>query len=192
MQTFSYRNAPSSVKLAATFFFLFAVVGLGIAGLQIYVRTGLTTQGALAHYRGDEATLQYPMSFNEMVEVAHAHAFTMPLIVLTLSLGIAVSEAPDGLKRFVVIALFSGVAMELGLPWLVRYGPSWAVHLFGLAGVLLGWRPSRGRRCSPVRDVDRDRLILSSILRRFMMSDRLLCRQDRVAHRCVRNLFTRL
>ena len=85
MPTFNYRTAPTSFKLAATAFLLLAAAGLGVAALQIYVRTGLTHQGALLHYRGDEATLQYPMSFAQMVEIAHAHAFTLPLVALVLA-----------------------------------------------------------------------------------------------------------
>jgi len=138
MSTFDYRTAPLSVKLAASAFLLLAVVGLGVAGLQISVRTGFTAHGALIHYRGDEATLQYPMSFGEMVEITHAHAFTMPLLALTLSVGLALSGATETLKRIVIVALFAGVALELGVPWVVRYGPAWTVHLFSVAGVLLG------------------------------------------------------
>lgn len=138
MQSFRYRTAPTSVKLAATWFLLLAVVGLGITALQIYVRTGLTTQGALLHYLGDEATLQYPKSFNEMVEITHAHAFTMPLLALILSVAFIPCDVPERLKRLVVTALFAGAALELGVPWLVRYGPAWTVHLLAIAGALLG------------------------------------------------------
>jgi hypothetical protein len=138
MLPFSYRHAPASVKLAATAFLLLAVVGLGVAGLQVFVRTGLTAGGALRHYRGDEATLQYPKSFNEMVEITHAHAFTMPLLALTLSVGLALSAVPERVKILITAALFAGVVLELGAPWLVRYGPVWSVHLLELGGVLLG------------------------------------------------------
>jgi hypothetical protein len=138
MPAFTYRRAAPSVKLAVTGFLLLAVVGLGVAGLQIYVRTGLTVGGALVHYRGDEATLQYPKSFNEMVEITHAHAFTMPLLALVLSLAFILCTVPEWLKRIVVMALFAGMALELGLPWLVRYDPAWTVYLFNLAGALLG------------------------------------------------------
>ena len=138
MPAFTYRCAAPSVKLAATGFLVLVVVGLGISAIQIYVRTGLTAQGALLHYRGDDATLQYPKSFNEMVEIAHAHAFTMPLLALVLSLGFILCTVPERLKGVVVIALFAAVALELGVPWLVRYGPAWTVHLFSLAGALLG------------------------------------------------------
>ena len=138
MPAFTYRRAAPSVKLAATGFLVLAVVGLGVAALQIYVRTGLTARSVLLHYRGDDATLQYPQSFNEMVEITHAHAFTMPLLALVLSLGFILCTVPEWLKGFVATALFTGVALELGFPWLVRYGPAWTVHLFSLAGVLLG------------------------------------------------------
>ena len=138
MPAFSYRTATTSLKLATTGFLLLAVVGLGVAGLQIYVRTGLTSQGALLHYRGDEATLQYAKSFGEMVEITHAHAFTMPMLALILSVGFALSTVREWLKRLVVLALFAGMTLELCVPWLVRYGPPSTVHLLPLAGVLLG------------------------------------------------------
>ncbi len=137
MPTFNYRTAPTSFKLAATAFLLLAAAGLGVAALQIYVRTGLTHQGALLHYRGDEATLQYPMSFAQMVEIAHAHAFTLPLVALVLAVAFLASSAREWLKRLVVITLFSGMTLELALPWLIRYGPRWTVHLTLLTGALI-------------------------------------------------------
>jgi len=137
MYAFSYRTAPLSLKLAVTGWLLLAVEGLGIAGLQIYVRTGLTPSGALRHYLGDEATLRTPMSFMEMVGVTHAHGFTLPLVAVALAFAFIASSAREWLKSLVVIALFTGMVLELGLPWLVRYGPAWSVHLFLLTGALL-------------------------------------------------------
>lgn len=134
---FTYRGAALSIKIAISGFLIFAVVGLGVAALQIYVRTGLTPEGALRHYRGDAETLQYPMSFRELVEITHAHAFTIPLLVLVLSAALALSSTSELVKRVVALALLAGGALELGLPWIVRYGPAWTVHLFLLAGALL-------------------------------------------------------
>jgi hypothetical protein len=126
-----------SLKLAVTGWLLLAVEGLGAAGLQIYVRTGMTPSGALLHYRGNEATLQYPMTIMEIVGITHAHAFSMPLVAFALAFAFIASSAREWLKSLVVIALFTGMALELGLPWLVRYGPAWSVHLFLLAGALI-------------------------------------------------------
>ena len=137
MPAFSYRTAATSVKLAITGWLLLAVVGLGVAGLQIHTQAGLTPTRALLHYQGDEATLQYPMNFPDLVGITHAHAFTLPILALLLSLGLIASSAREWLKRLVVIALFSGVVLELGVPWIVRFGPAWTVHLFPLIGVLI-------------------------------------------------------
>jgi hypothetical protein len=137
MSTFSYRTAPTSFKLAVTAFLLLAVLGLGVAGLQIYVRAGLTPQSTLAHFRGDETTMQYPQSFGAMVEIWHAHAFTQPMLALLLTLALVATNARESLKRVVVIVLFSGMMMEMGVPWLVRYGPTWTVHLLPLTAVLI-------------------------------------------------------
>ena len=138
MDAFSYRRAAQSVKFVVSGFLLFALIGLGVAALQIYVRTGFTSHGALIHYRGDEATLQVAMSFGELVEITHAHAFTMPLLVLGLASAFVLTETSEQVKRLVVITLLASIALELGLPWLVRYGPSWTVHGFIVAGLLLG------------------------------------------------------
>ena len=137
MQAFSYRTATTSLKLAITGWLLLAVVGLGIAGLQIHVQAGLTPMRALAHYKGDNEGLQYPMNFADLVGVTHAHAFTLPILALILSLGLIASGAREWLKRTVVVALFSGMVLELGMPWVVRYGPAWTVHLFPIIGVLI-------------------------------------------------------
>jgi len=137
MPAFSYRTAATSVKLAITGWLLLAVMGLGIAGLQINVQAGLEPTRALLHYKGDEALLQYPMNFANLVGITHAHAFTLPMLALVLSLGFIASSAREWLKRTVVIALFTGMFLELAMPWVVRYGPAWTVHLFPLIGVLL-------------------------------------------------------
>jgi hypothetical protein len=137
MQTFSYRTAPISLKLAVTGWLLLSVVGLGVAGLQIYVRTGLTPSGALRHYLGDEATLREPMSLMEIVGITHAHGLSLPLVAVALAFAFIATSAREWLKAVVVVALFTGMALELGLPWLVRYGPAWSVHLFLLTGALL-------------------------------------------------------
>ena len=137
MQTFSYRTATTSLKLVITGWLLFAVLGLAVAGLQIQVQAGLTPTRALAHYQGNEAALQYPMNFGQLVGITHAHAFTLPMLALVLALGFIASSARERLKRTVVIALFCGMLLELGLPWIVRYGPAWAVHLFPVIGVLI-------------------------------------------------------
>jgi hypothetical protein len=137
MPGFSYRTATTSLKLAVTGWLLLAVVGLGVAGLQIDSQAGLTPTRALQHYQGDEATLQYPMNFAVLVGITHAHAFTLPMLALVLSLGLVASSAREWLKRIVVTALFSGMVLELAMPWVVRYGPAWTVHLFPLIGVLI-------------------------------------------------------
>jgi hypothetical protein len=137
MPAFSYRTAATSVKLAITGWLLLAVMGLGIAGLQINVQAGLEPTRALLHYKGDEALLQYPMNFANLVGITHAHAFTLPMLALVLSLGFIASSAREWLKRTVVIALFSGMVLELAVPWVVRYGPAWTVHLFPLIGALI-------------------------------------------------------
>jgi hypothetical protein len=137
MPTFSYRNAPVSLKLALTAFLLLAVAGLGVAGLQIYVRAGLTPHSTLAHFRGDEETMQYPLSFGAMVENAHAHAFAQPMLALILSLALIATTARESIKRLIVVILFVGMAMELGVPWLVRYGPAWTLHLLPPTAVLI-------------------------------------------------------
>jgi hypothetical protein len=137
MSTFSYRTSPTSFKLAVTAFLVLAVLGLGVAGLQIFVRAGLTPQSTLAHFRGNEATMQYPQSFGAMVEITHAHAFTQPMLALLLALALVASNAREWLKRVVVVVLFIGMTMELGVPWLVRYGPAWTVHLLLLTAVLI-------------------------------------------------------
>jgi hypothetical protein len=72
-----------------------------------------------------------------MVEIAHAHAFTIPLVTLVLALAFLATSAREWLKRLVVITLFSGMTLELAIPWLIRYGPAWTVHLTLLIGALI-------------------------------------------------------
>ena len=81
--------------------------------------------------------MQYPQSFGAMVEISHAHAFTQPMLALLLSVALLASNAREWLKRAAVVALFVGMTMELGVPWLVRYGPAWTVHLLPVTAVFI-------------------------------------------------------
>ena len=137
MRDFDYATAPPSLKLLVSAFLIAAVLGLGVAGLQVYVRTGMTAAGAVAHYRGDEAAMMYPRSFAEMVETTHAHVLAMPMLALILGLGLTLTRASERLKVAATIALFAGVFLELLVPWLVRYGPPGAAHLLTVAGMSL-------------------------------------------------------
>jgi hypothetical protein len=61
------------------------------------------------------------MSFAELVEITHAHAFTMAVIFLVLAhLGVS-APAPRPLKTAALIAAFAGTIGDLASPWLVRY-----------------------------------------------------------------------
>jgi hypothetical protein len=71
------------------------------------------------------------------VEITHAHAFAQPMLALILALALLASSAFEWLKRLAVVALFVGMTMEMGVPWLVRYGPAWTVHLLLLTGALI-------------------------------------------------------
>jgi hypothetical protein len=156
MNGFRYRRAPTSVKIVASGFLVLALAGLGVVLLQIYVKTGLTPRGALAHYRGDEATFQTAMGFGELVEITHAHAFTMPLVALTLGLAFVLTEVSERVKRTVVTALLTGVALMIldilgvGRPLRSRLERS----LVQRRGLSPRRRDFRCRGCAAIRNVD--------------------------------------
>ena len=59
------------------------------------------------------------------------------VLAFVLALVLLASSAFEWLKRLTVVFLFVGMAMEMGVPWLVRYGAAWTVHLLLLTAALI-------------------------------------------------------
>lgn len=160
MPSFRWRQASLTLRLLATIFYLAMSAGYVVALLNAQAKTGGTIAGLIRHYRGASDGSAYPKEPAEMLEVAHAHGFSVPIMYLVLGALFLGTEVREAWKRWWILAPFAGVFIDLGVPWLLRYhAPGWAWGLVvghGLSGAaflaLIGvplWEMWRGSGRSP-------------------------------------------
>ena len=134
---FRFSHLPSSFKWAITAFLLLASIGFGVAGLQSYERYKLNMEKTIHHYSGDpaEGEMAVPKPYGYLLSVTHVHSFTMPLVFLTVWIGLQGVPNRSALKKFFIFSGALTILLYNGAPYLVRYrSPDW-VLLFPLAGI---------------------------------------------------------
>ncbi len=139
MPTFRWREASSTVRLLATAFYLAMAAGYVVALLNAHVKTSGTMTGLISHYRGASDGSAYPKEPTELIEIAHAHGFSVPLMYLVLGGLFLGTEVREPWKRWWTLAPFVGVFIDQVAPWLLRYhAPGWAWALIvghGFSGI---------------------------------------------------------
>ena len=132
-----------NTKLIITYFLLFMLAASAFSIFMSWERTRLSTQGAAAYYRGDEAHMMFPKERLELIETTHFHLFITPLIVMTVGHLFLMSAWSRRWKAVIITAAFAYAALDIAKPWLVRYGaPEFGVlapinsALFGMTMLL--------------------------------------------------------
>ncbi len=116
-----------SKKIFITFFLIAMGVAFFFSCLNSYDRTGLSLERTSHHYKGSEETrsggeeFSYPMSYGEIIEVMHVHAFLIPLIIFVKSRILSMTGAREGVKITVYVSAFIGATMYLSGPYLISY-----------------------------------------------------------------------
>jgi len=120
---FTLRQAPRALRLIYAGFLLLAALGFVTQlGFQIG-RIGVTPEAIATYYRGGESAgvMTFAKTFGQLLEVSHAHAFTMAVIFLILVHLFASTATPPAVKGVVLGITFAGLLGDLIAPWLVRY-----------------------------------------------------------------------
>jgi len=124
---FRLRDAPRPLRLIYGGFLVFAALGfLSQLGFQIG-RIGLTPHAIAVYYRGGESAqvMTFPKTFGQLLEVSHAHALMMAVVLLILSHLFVSTGASPLFKGAVLVVTFVGMLGDLLAPWLIRYGAAW-------------------------------------------------------------------
>lgn len=128
---FSLRRSPRPLRMAyGAFLVLIAPGFLSQAAFQAG-RIGLTPAAVAAYYRGSEQgdVMTFPKTAGQLLEVTHAHAFTMAVIFLVLAHLFVSTELGSPVKRAVLVLTFAGTVGDLLGPWIVRYGAAWCAWI---------------------------------------------------------------
>jgi len=115
-----------SKKIFITFFLVAMGTAFFFSCLNSYDRTKLSSEQTSHHYRGSENKgygegFSYPMSYGEVIEVMHVHAFLIPLIIFVMSRILSMTGTGEGVKLTVYVSAFIGVIMNLSGPYLIIY-----------------------------------------------------------------------
>ena len=124
-------------KLALTMFLALITLGYITGVLMALHQSGMSPGGITSYYLGDEERLIFPKSYGALLENTHFHLFSMAIIFLALTHLFLICGVGNRLKMALISIAFSGLIMEMGSPWLIRYADaSWA-WLMTVSGPLL-------------------------------------------------------
>lgn len=131
---FSLRRASLSIKILITSFLLMVSTAVAIGVVNYRLRTGLGVDGAVAWYRGNEATagpedaILYEKTALELLDATHAHLFGQAFLLFLLAHIFALTPVRSGIKVAAYVIAFASVALDTGVPWLIRFvSPAFAV-----------------------------------------------------------------
>ena len=116
-----------SKKILITFFLIAMGAAFFFSCLNSYDRTHFSSQQTSHHYKGSSEgqdyteEFSYPMSYREVIEVMHVHAFLIPLIIFVMSRILSMTKAGEGVKIAVYVSAFIGAILNLSGPYLIIY-----------------------------------------------------------------------
>ncbi len=116
-----------SKKIFITFFLVAMGTAFFFSCLNSYDRTHFSPEQTNHHYKGSDESrnygeeFSYPMSYGEVIEVMHVHAFLIPLIIFVMSRILSMTGAGEGVKLTVYISAFIGTILNLSGPYLIIY-----------------------------------------------------------------------
>jgi hypothetical protein len=131
-------KSPISNKLSITFFLIVMAYAFYVSCVNFYERTNFSPRNTVRHYGGNEEELKdessyeynenllqeglfFPKSYREIVEITHAHAFAIPLIIFVMSRILSMTLVREWIKITIYSVAFAGTIMNLSGPWLIRY-----------------------------------------------------------------------
>ena len=130
-----YRLARTSLETKIAYSGFLGLMLPGIASMvALSVRVGLTPHAIAAYYRGGDGELSFPKEFGQLMETAHFHIFSLPIVLLVLTHLLFATGCPPRLRLVISVASFLGAILEIGSPFAVRY---WSAD-FAIT-VLIGW-----------------------------------------------------
>jgi hypothetical protein len=131
-----YRLAKTSLETRITYsaFLLLMLPGLGTMLALSAGRVGLRPEAIAAFYRGGSGEMSFPKELWQLMEEAHFHLFSVPVVLLILTHLLFATGCPPRLRVAISIGLWVGAILEIGAPFAIRYGSGSFAAL-----LLLGW-----------------------------------------------------
>ena len=140
---FRLSQLQRDAKLVYTGFLVFVALGFCTNGLFQLSRIGPTLQRIAIHYRGDElgASMAFPKTFAELLELTHFHTSMMGVVFLILAHLVIATDLSPRLKAAFIALACAGSLGDVASYWLIRYvSPFFAVlQLLSWIGMWVGY-----------------------------------------------------
>lgn len=130
-----YRLSRTSLETKITYTGFLALMLPAIATMVAASvgRIGLSPVAIAAYYRGG-GEMSFPKELWQLVEEAHFHLFSVPVVLLVLTHLLFATGCPPKLRLAISASCYLGAVLEIGGPFLVRYGSAGFAPL-----VIVGW-----------------------------------------------------
>lgn len=160
-----YRLGRTSLETRLTYsgFLLLALGGVGSMLALSLGHLGASPHAIAVFYRGGDGEMSFPKTLWQLMETAHFHLFSIPVVLLVLTHLLFATACPPRLRLILSLVSWLGAALEIGAPFAVRYlgAPfayavllGWAALTFGMVGsigysLLALWGPASPEKDSP-------------------------------------------
>lgn len=134
---FRWHHQNSAMKWAVTAYLLLVSLGFFVAGLQSYERYRINHEKTKEYYLGNpaEGELAMPKPYGHLLSVTHIHSYTMPLVFLTVWIGLQGVPLRNAHKKFLIGGGFLSIGLYNAAPYLLRYYFPDSAFLFTVGGV---------------------------------------------------------
>ena len=126
-------SAP--LKWGITAYLLLASLGFCVAALMSHYHYGFDHAKTVTYYLGSESEMAMPKLYPQILQAAHVHSFTMPMVFLPVWLGLHFLSLSDGWKKLLIAGGALSILLYNSAPFLVRYESSSSVYLFTIGGI---------------------------------------------------------
>ena len=145
---FHISSLAPGLKLVVSLYLLTVLMGLGFSTAKFLQRMDLTSESVETYYLGDgngeellifgdEELGEPPKSDRFLVDVAHPHMFTVPLILLVICHLAHLSRINVVVLATLDIGAFFGFFSLFGVPWFLSAAPGFFGPVLILGGMLL-------------------------------------------------------
>lgn len=159
------QNRQLLLNTVVLLFMVYMLVLWISIGLMYFHKMNLTADSVVAYYLGSEANFTEPRSYQSLLEVSHAHLFSMGMLAVTLTHLLLFAQLPVLLKIGLSLAVYLAAIGDEAAGWLVRFvHPGFAylkIAMFVMLELSLGslivlvawslWRQRHEMRLASVR-----------------------------------------
>lgn len=115
------QNRHRIMNTIVLIFLIYMILFWISVGLMYFERMDLTVASVKAYYLGDPSRFTEPRSYQSLLEVSHAHLFSMGLLAVTLTHLLLFAEIDERIKLWLSLLVYAGAVGDELSGWLVRF-----------------------------------------------------------------------